>query len=1422
MFTFQPSVKAVDGEFNAKVLGLNIPSKRLAGITTTSEQLGTVTVTGTSIVIAMTNISSTYTLDEATDTVVQAVMTLWATVDVKTPGATQMVDVKNIPAPVEVLPVPVPGLAQKSLLSLGPSSTVCAYPVTVDPTASSFQLNGQVKQPMEASVKDANSPTAQFSGSFYVVLPYRECPPPEEVQDKLANAFLITSGNDSQLATSPPDVLASVKTGSVEVAQVNLHGFTFSLDTPQPFIKQAGGPLKAAPGYNFSLVARTTGGEARVKSSIVKVTPRPARGVTFTAAEPGVITLQEGGLLTLRIPNLVLPYVINGSTNGLTFLVDLELKGSLEGKASVRQGMALDIGLIPRAFTLIESDGNRVEVLPTINKSAEPRVLGMSGPPAGVGATPFGLGVSTQAAATKTSAAQCGARKAPQANGTCSCGEGWEAENCMGCSTSAACSAWLGDSAATCHGDMRYSSTSLYKVYTCSLTDALFRNAVTQATLMCNTQGLQLPFEQGVMLGLDKGAVLQSNATPPVPFCRLVARLTGDKDQTLVCTARDCTFTPGSADFMCPSTSCECPNGCPAAIQTLVPMARNRTTILCNADSKTCTIAIDGIPIKIGAQCRIGECVSDKMLGMGQTAGTLNTTTGAEKTSSVDVLPLIAALPILLLVGVAAICLLYIQMNKELFSIGKDTVLTKLAKGGAPVVDQAPCDGELVGAVAPSCKLWSQGSLMSNGDLMPVVFQFQNIVCTVPLELHKEEGLLQRLKNRIFSNPNRDQTKRDDSSDGLDGPFKSVDHLGNKVLLHRVSGMASEGEVMGLLGPSGSGKTTLLSILASSQTSLSESSHVEGLITLGGITSKSRLRKMTAYVPQQDILLPTLTVLECIQYSTQLRLPYDTSLEEMQNRITGVMSELNLVHVANSLVGGTSSIRGLSGGERRRVTIGMELVTAPKLLIMDEPTSGLDSHSSTNLLATCKQVAENGRIVVMSLHQPSPAMVEMLDQVMFLARGFTVYQGPPEALDQFLSQAGQPCPHRTPVAEHMLSLISRSMTLQNLLRREEVEQVEFAVGAGSSGCPEVEHDVPLSGCRGHPFEVERTLAEDMADGKIGIRKTEEGKHVGFQDEVQGEVHRAQPTNFSTRSTWADAPCEPLLTKAKAQFREVAVLFNRAAIDIRRNGSMLKMHTLTAILMGVLVGCVFLQLGFDTAGAQNRAGVIFFCLCLFGFTAITVIDSLNLEKQLVQREVRSHYYGTFSYLVSKLVLDGLLLRVFPALLFCALMYPMVNLSPTSSDVGVFCMGLALYTCVVGAIAVCLTPLSRHSSGTMLLMNVMLLLWVLVGGFLVNPNSIPVWIRWIRYISPLSYAFEAMLSTQLGGESFELSAEGLGSISGVDGEVFVETLGMQVNRAKLDLGVLVGFYCVAALGSFATYAASMLQWQRLWRSLTHRRS
>ncbi|XP_068306041.1 ABC transporter G family member STR-like [Pyrus communis] len=238
-------------------------------------------------------------------------------------------------------------------------------------------------------------------------------------------------------------------------------------------------------------------------------------------------------------------------------------------------------------------------------------------------------------------------------------------------------------------------------------------------------------------------------------------------------------------------------------------------------------------------------------------------------------------------------------------------------------------------------------------------------------------------------------------------------------LLNDISGQAVRGEIMAIMGPSGAGKSTFLDALAGriAQGSL------EGSVRIDGRTvTTSYMKMVSSYVMQDDQLFPMLTVFETFMFAAEVRLPPSISRNEKRKRVYELLEQLGLQSATHTYIGDEGR-RGVSGGERRRVSIGIDIIHKPSLLFLDEPTSGLDSTSAFSVVEKVKEIARGGSIVMMTIHQPSYRIQMLLDRMTILARGRLIYLGSPHSMSAHLSGFGRPVPDGENGVEYLLDVI---------------------------------------------------------------------------------------------------------------------------------------------------------------------------------------------------------------------------------------------------------------------------------------------------------------------------------------------------------------------------------------------------------------
>lgn len=221
-----------------------------------------------------------------------------------------------------------------------------------------------------------------------------------------------------------------------------------------------------------------------------------------------------------------------------------------------------------------------------------------------------------------------------------------------------------------------------------------------------------------------------------------------------------------------------------------------------------------------------------------------------------------------------------------------------------------------------------------------------------------------------------------------------------RPILQNVTGSIDRGSLTAVMGGSGAGKSTFVNVL------MGKITNTGGIIMVNDAPNKiKRYKKLIGYVPQDDIVLPELTVYENILHSARIRLPRTWADSEIKSHVNSVINCLELSHVRDSLVGSVGK-PVISGGQRKRVSIGMELAAAPMAIFLDEPTSGLDATAASSIMRTLKAIARLGISVIVIIHQPRMEIFEMLDQLILLANGQIIYEGSEDYVQQFFENVG--------------------------------------------------------------------------------------------------------------------------------------------------------------------------------------------------------------------------------------------------------------------------------------------------------------------------------------------------------------------------------------------------------------------------------
>ncbi|KAF5181980.1 Abc transporter g family member [Thalictrum thalictroides] len=521
-----------------------------------------------------------------------------------------------------------------------------------------------------------------------------------------------------------------------------------------------------------------------------------------------------------------------------------------------------------------------------------------------------------------------------------------------------------------------------------------------------------------------------------------------------------------------------------------------------------------------------------------------------------------------------------------------------------------------------------------------------------------------------------------------------------KPILKGITGSIGPGEILALMGPSGSGKTTLLKILGGRL-----HDNVKGTVTYNDIAYNPALKRRIGFVTQDDLLFPQLTVEETLVFAAFLRLPTNMSKQQKYARVDMIIKELGLERCRSTRIGG-AFVKGISGGERKRTSIGYEILVDPSLLLLDEPTSGLDSTSANRLLRILQGIAKAGRTIITTIHQPSSRMFHMFDKLLLISEGYPVYYGKArESMEYFSSLRFVPEIAMNP-AEFLLDLTTgqvNDISLPEDLRTPR-ESLEF------------EKDVIKY------LQLKFKVAIEPKE-KASHRVTKAPEHLQLAVQVKKDW----------TMTWWDQ----FFILSKRTFKERC----RDYFD--------KLRLVQALGVAILLGLLWWKSTTGTeAQLRDQVGLIYY-ICIF-WTSSSIFGAVYVfpfEKVYLVKERKADMYRLSVYYVSSTLCD-MVAHIFYPTSFMLIVYFMAGFKRT-----VACFFMTHF-------AILLIVITSQGAGELfgamvlsikragMIASLILMLFLLTGGYYVQ--HIPEFIQWLKYISFMYYGFRLLLKVQYSGD------------------------------------------------------------------------
>ncbi|XP_058815896.1 ATP-binding cassette sub-family G member 4-like [Topomyia yanbarensis] len=561
----------------------------------------------------------------------------------------------------------------------------------------------------------------------------------------------------------------------------------------------------------------------------------------------------------------------------------------------------------------------------------------------------------------------------------------------------------------------------------------------------------------------------------------------------------------------------------------------------------------------------------------------------------------------------------------------------------------------------------------------------------------------------------------------------------SKQLLQDISGSFRSGRLAGILGPSGAGKSSLLNILSAFKTK-----NISGEVLVNGkLIKRQKYRREVTYTSQDVSMLGNITVVECLDFAAELKLPKSVSGMVKSKTVNDIVKLLGLQKCANN------HVETISGGEKKRLSIGLELISNPKILFFDEPTSGLDIIAAMQVIAHLKELALSGRCVVCVIHQPSSSILQMFDDLMILSEGQCIYRGPLDELVATFKAGGFECPNYYNRADFALEVASlkHEGNLMSLIKKAKENPQSGAKGASESS--------------------------EESDSLLVSTSSDDTESADVTD-------RQYPVS---------------------QWRQFLTLTKRTTLCTMRDMQLMKMRILAHLFVGLLIGVVFWDVGNDGSKVLSNASCLFFFLIFVFFAnSMPLVMTFPLETAVFIRERMNNWYSLTAYFFSKLVADFPFLILGPTLFLASAYY--MTAQPMELERMVMLWGICILTAWIAQLSGLLAGSSLPLELSVFCVPCSVIPMLIFCGFFVRFREMFDFLIPFTYIGYFRYSFEGAMQAVYGFDRANIPCEKFCYFGKVS--KFMESFDMAENNFTMDVTGLLVWIFVLHVALFASLA------------------
>ncbi|XP_016979097.1 ATP-binding cassette sub-family G member 4 [Drosophila rhopaloa] len=565
---------------------------------------------------------------------------------------------------------------------------------------------------------------------------------------------------------------------------------------------------------------------------------------------------------------------------------------------------------------------------------------------------------------------------------------------------------------------------------------------------------------------------------------------------------------------------------------------------------------------------------------------------------------------------------------------------------------------------------------------------------------------------------------------------------GSKEILHNVCGKFPGSQLIAIMGPSGAGKSTLLDALSGFKTT-----GVDGSILLNGRRRDlPSFRRMSCYITQDDRLQPLLTVNENMHIAADLKLGQTVSYEEKESRIEDILLLLGLYNHDQTLT------MRLSGGQKKRLSIAMELINNPTVMFLDEPTTGLDSSSCTKVLELLKKLTSQGRTIICTIHQPTAKLFQIFDQVYVLSAGNCVYQGSTQKLVPFLQAVDLPCPMYHNPADYIIELACGEYGY---------DKVDTLKGATENGSCLTWFDNPSA-----------VLRSEVLMRKYPIPKKTKSRSL-------------EDTSYSN---------------------QCSVLLRRGFIKAKRDTTMTHLRIGVNIAVAALFGAMYDHTGREGSRVLDNYNLLFAILMHHSMTTMMLtVLTFPMDISILIKEHFNRWYSLKAYYTAMTLVD-LPISIVSCFLFTVIVY-LWSYQPMEWIRFWMFFAISLLTVFVGhSFGLMIGAWFDVVNGTFLA-PVLTIPMMMFAGFGVTLRDLPGYLKWGSHISYLRYGLEGFISSIYGLNRGVLACDEAPYCHYRYPKKFLEEITMRGDQFWNDVAALGAMIIIFRLVSFIVLKAKI---------------